>query len=151
MVRDIEPFFVGAERFTTFTFFSQSGRNSPAYKFYPFSFSYHSNMVDLLCFLAYATTNLVGSNSHGFTKIVACRPLGGMGENPRSPNSSWPKEFISFCQYPCIWAIQRPSLWELRMVTTVKCLLQNSKALRRKKGRTKVVVSKIKIKSSSMS
>ena len=79
--RDAKHFFVGVGRFTTFIFFSQSGGNLPAYKYHPLSFSCHSNMADLLYFLAYAITNLVGNNNRGFTEIMACRPSGGIREN----------------------------------------------------------------------
>ena len=70
-VRDIEPFFTCVRRFTTFTFFSQPGGNSPAYKYHPFSFSCHSNIANLLCFLAYTTTNLVGSNNQKLVEMIA--------------------------------------------------------------------------------
>ena len=69
--QDIEPFFVGARRFTTFTFFSQPVGYSPAYKYHPFSFVCHSNMADLLYFLAYAMMDLVGSNNCGLAKMMA--------------------------------------------------------------------------------
>jgi len=87
-VQDTEPFFVGVRKFTTFTFFSQPRENSPTYRYHPFSLSCHLNLVNLLCFLAYATIDLVGSNNHEFTEIVACRPLGGIRENPWPPNNS---------------------------------------------------------------
>ena len=60
VVRDTEPFFVGVGRFTTFTFFS---------------FSRHLNMADLLCFLTYATMDLVGSNSQGESSVATSLPL----------------------------------------------------------------------------
>ena len=69
-VRDTEPFFVGVERFTTLIFFSQLKGNSPVYRYHLFSLTCHSNIADLLCFLAYATTNMVGSNRHGFEEIM---------------------------------------------------------------------------------
>jgi len=62
---------MGAGRFTTFTFFSKPVRYSPAYRYHLFSFACHSNMVDLLYFLAYATMNLVGSNNCGLVEIMA--------------------------------------------------------------------------------
>ena len=71
VVQDTKPFFIGARRFTTFTLFSQPRGNSPAYKYHPLSFSCHSNIINLLCFLAYASMNLVRSNSHGLVKIMA--------------------------------------------------------------------------------
>lgn len=50
--QDIEPFFVGVGRFTTFTLFFQAGGNLLAYRNHPCFSSYHSNIADLLCFLA---------------------------------------------------------------------------------------------------
>jgi len=62
-----------------------------------------------------------------------------MRENPWLPNNSYLNEVITACQYPCIAAVQRPYLCEPEMVTTMKFLLQNSKALGRRNGQTKVV------------
>ena len=75
VVRDTEPFFVGVGRFTTFTFFFQPRRNSLAYQYHLFSFSRHLNMADLLCFLTYATMDLVGSNSQGESSVATSLPL----------------------------------------------------------------------------
>ena len=150
-VRVTEPFFAGTGRFTTFTFFTQPRGYSLAYKYHPFSFSCHSNMVDLLCFLAYATTDFVGSNNLGLAKIMAWRPSKGIRENPRPPNNSYPKEIITACKYLCNAVVQRPSLCEPGMVTVVKCLLQSSKAQGRRKGQMDVVDSKMAVKSSSLS
>ena len=69
--RDTEPFFARVGRFTTFSFFSQPVGYLPAYKYHPFFFFYHSNMAILLCFLAYTTTDLVGSNNRGLAKMMA--------------------------------------------------------------------------------
>ena len=50
--RDVEPFFMGMGRFVTFTFFSQLVGKSP----------------NQLCFLAYATTDLVERSDRGWQK-----------------------------------------------------------------------------------
>ena len=71
--------------------------NSPVYKYHHLSFSYHSNIADLLYFLTYATTDLVGSNNRRFMKMMACRPSGGTRENPQPPNNSWLKEIFTAC------------------------------------------------------
>ena len=132
--RDIEPFFAGVRRFTTFTFFSQLVGYSPAYKYHPFFFACHSNIANRLCFLVFVTTNLVGRSNRGLAKMIAWRPTGGMRENPWLPNNSYSNEVITACQYPCMVAVQMPSLYDPEMVTAVKCLLQNSKRLCRKNG-----------------
>ena len=121
------------------------------YKYHPFSFAYHSNIADQIYFLAYATTNLEGRSNQGLAEMIAWRPIEGMRENPWLPNNSRPIEIITTCQYPCITAVQIPFLFEPRMVTAVKCLLQNSKALFRRNGRTKVANSMMAEKSSRMS
>ena len=121
VVRDTKPFFAGAGKFNTLTFFSQPVGYSPAYRYHPFSFSFRSNIADLLYFLAYATTNLVGSNNRGLAEIIARRPSGGIRENLWPSNNSYPKEVITACQYPCIANVQRPSLCEPVIVTTMKC------------------------------
>ena len=115
--RGTEPFFTSAERFITFTFFSQLVGYSLAHKYHPFSFAYHSNIADQLYFLAYVTTNLVGRSNRGLAEMIACRPSGGMRENPRLPNNSCQNEIITAYRYLCIAAVQIPSLCEPGMVT----------------------------------
>ena len=126
-VRDTKPFFAGAGKFNTLTFFSQPVGYSPAYRYHPFSFSFRSNIADLLYFLAYATTNLVGSNNRGLAEIIARRPSGRIRENLWPFNNSCLKEVIMACQYPCIANVQRPSLCELVIVTTMKCCSKTQK------------------------
>ena len=133
---DIEPFFAGKGRFTTFTFFSQPVGHLLAYKYHQFSFTCHSNIANRLCFLAFATTDLVGRSNRGLAEMIAWRPLGGMREKSRLPNNFYPNEVITACQYPYIATVQIPSFYEPGMVTTVKRLLQNSKALCRRNGWT---------------
>ena len=124
--------------FVTFTLFSQSVRYSPAYQNHPLSFSTHSNIANRLCFLAYATIDLVGRSNRGSAKIIALRPSEGMRENPQLPNNSYSNEVITAYQYPCIATVQIPFLYELRIVIAMKRLLQNSKAVCRRNGRAEV-------------
>ena len=70
--------------------------------------------------------------------MTALRPSGGMRENTRLPNNSYTNEIITACQYPCMAVVQIPSLCDLGIVTAVKCLLQNLKALCCRNGQTKV-------------
>ncbi|KAL4602421.1 hypothetical protein ACB092_10G052200 [Castanea dentata] len=95
-------------------------------------------MADRLYFLVYANTDLEGRSNRGLAKTIAPSPSGGIRENPRLLNNSFSNEVITVCQYPCMVAIQTPSLCEPRIVTAVKRLLQNSKAVCRRNGRIKV-------------
>ena len=83
----------------------------------------HSNIADQLCFLAYATTNLVGRCNRELAKITALRPSGGMRENSWLPNNSYSNEVITAFQYPCMAVVQIPSLCEPGILTALKCLL----------------------------
>ena len=56
--QDAEPFFAGMGRFVTFSLFSQPVGKLLAYQNHPLSSTSHSNIVDQLYFLAYATVDL---------------------------------------------------------------------------------------------
>ena len=98
----------------------------------------HSNIADQLYFLAYATTNLVGRCNRKLAKITALRPSGGMRENSWLPNNSCSNKVITTYQYQCVAVVQILPLYEPGIATTLKRLLQNSKAMCHKNGRTKV-------------
>ena len=122
---EAEPLF-GADRkgFKTFTFLSQLGGYSPACQNQPCCFSCHSNLPDLFCFLTYTIMDLEGTRRCGFGERIVCKPQGGMCEKPRPPTISSCKEVMTACQQACIGAVQRPTLQELRTMTTVKSFLQ---------------------------
>ena len=70
--------------------------------------------------------------------MTALSPSGGIREKPQLPINSYSNEVIIACQYLCIVGVQMPSLYEPRIVTVVKRLLQNLKAACRRNGRVEV-------------